>query len=124
MQKTLLILINDEPTREAVKATLSDDYRMILTEDQDWGLSCLKNTPAVSLIICDVDPEPAKTVFWIKTVKTRHPDIPVVIITPPQGRQVTMAVLEEGVAAFVPRPFKASELRAVITSILTGQLRQ
>jgi DNA-binding NtrC family response regulator len=106
-----VLLIDDERVvRDAVRRVLeADGLRVATAADAESGL----RHPALDacrLLLCDVMLPDRSGMDVLHEVGVRRPGLPVVLVTGYATPDLAMRAREAGAAAFLAKPFEASEL--------------
>jgi two-component system alkaline phosphatase synthesis response regulator PhoP len=119
INKTRILIVEDEP---AMVAGLRDNfeyenYEVISAEDGVAGLErALKDNP--DLVVLDVMMPKMSGLDVCKQLRTRRPDMPIIMLTA-RGQEVDKVVgLELGADDYVTKPFSIRELMARVKAVL------
>ncbi len=110
-----VLVIDDEPVvRAAVRRVLEANGLSVATaDDAASGLA----HPAIAecrLVICDLMLPDRSGTEVLHELARRHPSLPVVLITGYATPDLAVRAREAGAAAFLAKPFEASELMACV----------
>jgi DNA-binding NtrC family response regulator len=117
-----VLVIDDEPVvRQAVRRVLeADGLRVATAEDAASGL----NHPALAtcrLVLCDLMLPDRSGSEVLHELASRHPGLPVVLITGYATADHAVRAREAGAAGFLAKPFEASELADCVRRGLTSR---
>jgi DNA-binding response OmpR family regulator len=117
--KTILICEDDQNLRQLVRAVLGDGYRFLEAHDGDEALEvALRTRP--DLIILDLMMPGRSGLDVLDQLRERMPDGKSrtrVIVMSAWGH-ADEAALKAGADRFVPKPFEADELTAIVEDVL------
>jgi DNA-binding response OmpR family regulator len=117
--KTILICEDDQNLRQLVRAVLGDGYRFLEAHDGDEALEvALRTRP--DLIILDLMMPGRSGLDVLDQLRERMPDGKSrtrVIVMSAWGH-ADEAALRAGADRFVPKPFEADELTAIVEDVL------
>ena len=118
-QLSILIVDDQDPVREIICSLLEDDGHIVHeVADGFEALALLRAEKPVDLVLSDVDMPGIDGLALCSLINAEFPSLPVLLIS---GRP-----LPAGVAAFVPKPFRASVLTQAIARLAsvsrTGQV--
>ncbi len=111
-----LLAVDDNPTLlVALKICLADVFERIVTLSKpDTLLTALaEETPDAVLLDMNFSPgvnSGQDGLFWLRTVKKRHPGTPVVLMTAYANVQLAVKGLKAGAADFITKPWDNDEL--------------
>ncbi len=110
MSQTILVVEDDADLREALTDTLDlAGYRVIATESGEAALVQLNDEP-VDLLVSDVHMGGMDGHALLRSVKSRQPDLPVLLMTAYGTIQKAVEAMREGAADYLVKPFEADEL--------------
>ncbi len=114
---TVLVVEDDAPLREALCDTLaSAGHRALAAGDGREALAMLASEP-VALVVSDVQMEGLDGHELLRSIKSRWPELPVVLVTAfgTVGRAVE--AMRDGAADYLTKPFEARALLALVTRL-------
>ena len=114
-----VLVIDDEPVvRDAVQRVLAEEgLRVAAAADGESGLA----HPAVAtcrLVLLDLMLPDRSGTDVLRALQAARPDLPVVIITGYATGESGRRALEAGASDYLPKPFEAAELLAVVRRAL------
>jgi two-component system invasion response regulator UvrY len=121
MIKTLIV--DDHPlVRAGVRAILSEtgDIRIIgeaSNSEETWR--CLARL-ATDLVLLDISMPGQSGITMLHTLSTRHPHLPVIVLTAHTEDQYGIIALQGGAAGYVRKDNVSSELAAAIRKAVSG----
>jgi two-component system nitrogen regulation response regulator NtrX len=131
MASDILIVDDEADIRELVAGILQDEgYETRTARDSDDALNSIKSRRP-SLVFLDIWLQGSRLdgLQLLDTVKTEHPDLPVVMISGHGNIETAVAAIRQGAYDFIEKPFKADRLvlvadRALETSRLKREVKQ
>lgn len=123
MSRTRIIAVidDDEAIRTGISSLLrSEGYRIRLFENADDFLARPSGTGEVDLVLTDIQMDGTNGLELQDILRTRHPDLPVMIMTAFPQPDLRTKALVQGAHCFMCKPFEAEELIACIRSALDG----
>jgi len=111
---TILVVEDDPALREALTDTLEiAGYRALSAGDAEQALRCLElNTPG--LVLTDVQMPGMDGHALLRTLKLRHPEIPVILMTAYGQIERAVQAMRDGAADYLPKPFESDPLLASV----------
>ena len=113
MSKKILICDDEEGIRESLKLILGDHYDLILTEDGNQCLEVLGNSDDIGLVFMDIKMPQVNGLETLKTIKEKHADVKVIIITGYKSVETATEAVKLGASGYIVKPFKSEEILAV-----------
>ncbi|HEU5276276.1 MAG TPA: sigma-54 dependent transcriptional regulator [Xanthobacteraceae bacterium] len=131
MASDILIVDDEADIRELVAGILQDEgYETRTARDSDDAIISIKSRRP-SLVFLDIWLQGSRLdgLQLLDTVKTEHPDLPVVMISGHGNIETAVAAIKQGAYDFIEKPFKADRLvlvadRALETSRLKREVKQ
>lgn len=125
MDKQLNILIADDHdlVREGLKlalARLPEKVACLEAGSADAVLRELADSPSVSLVILDLHMPGSNGMELLTKICTRHPEIPVVILSADEDPQVMQRTIDRGAAGFIPKSAANEVLISAVQLVLSG----
>ena len=114
MSKKILICDDEEGIRESLKLILGDHYEMILAENGEQCLACLKNAKDIGLVLLDIKMPQVNGLDVLKQIKDRHPVIPVIIVTGYKSVETAGQAVRLGASGYIVKPFESDEILATV----------
>lgn len=104
---TVLVVEDDADLREALHDTLRlGGYRVLESSDGRAALDLLTQAD-VQLVLSDVKMQPMNGYAFLREVKLRHPNLPVLLMTAYGTIQEAVDALQHGAADYLVKPFDA-----------------
>lgn len=120
--KSVLVVEDSTTTRAMIKAVIEGMGEDFATFEATTGFEALKLLPQekFDLIITDINMPDINGLELINFVKsnTSYSHIPMIIVTTERSSEDKERGLALGASAYVTKPFKAEELREVISKTL------
>jgi DNA-binding response OmpR family regulator len=115
--KTILICEDDHNLRQLVRAVLGDGYQFLEAEDGDEALElALRARP--DLIILDLMMPGRSGLEVLDDLREKLPNGGTRVIVMSAWGHADEAALNAGADRFVPKPFEADELTAIVEDVL------
>jgi DNA-binding response OmpR family regulator len=115
--KTILICEDDQNLRQLVRAVLGDRYRFLEAHDGDEALElALRARP--DLIILDLMMPGKSGLDVLDQLRAELPSGKTRVIVMSAWGHADEAALSAGADRFVPKPFEADELAAIVKDVL------
>jgi len=110
----ILVVEDDAALREALTDTLElAGYQAMAAGDAEQALACLdKTTPG--LVLSDVQMPGMDGHALLRTLKTRHPGIPVILMTAYGQIDRAVQAMRDGAADYLAKPFEPDDLLATV----------
>jgi len=115
MASDILVVDDEEDIREIVSGILSDEGHETRTAyDSDSALAAISDR-APRLIFLDIWMQGSKLdgLALLDEIKTRHPDLPVVMISGHGNIETAVSAIKRGAFDFIEKPFKADRLSLI-----------
>jgi CheY-like chemotaxis protein/anti-sigma regulatory factor (Ser/Thr protein kinase) len=121
---TILIVDDERAIRMMLADYLEDDYTLLVAETGAEALSLLEKTPAVDLIISDINMPGMSGIELLRIVRQKYPSIKQALITAYNVDEYIRLVKNECIANIIPKtvPFNFTELETVVAGLVTGRI--
>jgi CheY-like chemotaxis protein len=124
MPAKVLVVDDEESIREALRDFLTGEgsYDVLLASNGPQALETFKAQP-VDLVFMDVKMPGMDGIEVFRQMRQLRPDVKVVIITGLPDEETfdrALAVSEDVVEGFIPKPFKPADLRRCLKNMLSG----
>lgn len=119
--KSILIVEDSTTTRSLIRAVIEEvgDFNII---EAPTGFDALKILPSqdVDLVVTDINMPDINGLELINFIKSnpRYSHIPLIIVTTERSAEDKKRGMALGAAAYVTKPFKASELQEIVKKTL------
>jgi len=128
MQRTILVVDDNDVNRLNIRLLLKDDYQVIEAGDCEAAEAMLASH-RVDLVVLDLalPPEPDNPeigMAYLKRLRKETADIPVVVITGHDERALAMRARKMGALDFFAKPFDPDEVRETISQAISELVRQ
>lgn len=125
-EKTLKILLVDdhEMFRDGISMLLAKEYpevEVIQAENLQQALNHLRTHINIEMILLDLHLQESSPHENIKSIKSRHPKIPITVISGEERPEFIRNILEYGVKAYVPKSIGNKEFIDAIKQVLIGK---
>ena len=130
MAQTVLI-VDDDPTQRRLLQTVvsRQGYDVAMAEGGEDAVAFMKSEQAssIDLILLDLVMPDLDGFEVLQQVKSRHPDLPTIVLTAQSGIEVIVKVMQAGAADFIPKPASPERLlvsmeNALKMNVLSGQV--
>ena len=115
-----ILVIDDNPSiLTALKICLDGVFNKIITLSSPDNILTTLCQETVDIVLLDMNftlgvNSGQDGLFWLRSIKKRHPDIPVVLITAYAEVQLAVKGLKSGAADFVTKPWDNDDLIRVL----------
>jgi DNA-binding NtrC family response regulator len=119
MEPFRIAVVDDEPIvcRETKRALLKEHYEVETFLDGKTALQRLAQTE-FDLILCDLRLPGISGLDLLKSVRRRHPDCEVIIITAYSSVDTAIEAIQAGAFHYVTKPIKMVELKMLVKRVL------
>ncbi len=116
----ILVVDDDESLREFLEILLvKEGYRVYPAENGEKALDILDSNE-ISMVISDIRMPGMDGVSLLKAIKTKRPDLPVVLITAFASMDSAVSAMKEGAWDYLTKPFRIEELREILEKALAA----
>ena len=116
---TILIVDDDKSLQEFLEIFLTKEgFQVAVAGDGEEALSYLSKNPA-DLVLADIRMPRLDGISFLRALRARGLDIPVIMITAYASLDTAVAAKQEGAFDYVAKPFKLAELRKLIQRALS-----
>lgn len=120
---TLLIVDDDKDLLTAVRILLRPKVRKVLTESNPENIPAILQRENVDLMLLDMNFRSAlntgnEGLFWLREIKAKYPDLPVVMITAYAAIDLAVKSLKSGAADFIVKPWQNDQLLSTLKEAL------
>ncbi len=114
----ILVVDDDASLREFLEILLiQEGYQVETVDNGEKALDFVENND-VSLVISDIRMPGMDGVSLLRSIKSRRPEMPVVLITAFASMDSAVTAMKEGAWDYLTKPFRIEELREVIEKAL------
>lgn len=106
----ILICDDEEGIRESLKLILADHYNLIVTDNGEQCLDCLKNTRDISAVLLDIKMPKVSGMDILEQIKKDHPKTKVIIVTGYKAAETVAEATRRGASGYIVKPFKSDEI--------------
>jgi YesN/AraC family two-component response regulator len=114
--KGILIIEDCEATRERLWIIFKDSFKVFLAATALDGLSMLSKD--IGIVLLDYMLPDKSGIDVLKEIKTRHPSIPVIIITGYGSEEVCQKIFRIGAIDYIKKPFNKDEIKAKVELLI------
>jgi len=118
-----VLLVDDHPVvRRGVREILSDEPDIDIVETADGNEAVrLIQAGSINLVVLDLDLPGKHGLDLLKEIKSKKPQLPILILSIYPEEQFAVRVLKAGAAGFISKDAAADELVKAIRKILSGK---
>jgi DNA-binding response OmpR family regulator len=119
-QPTILVVEDDEPTRDAMTEVLSRHGYLVLTAGTGHDALGLLRTPLcpINVVLLDVHLPDVSGVNLCARLRQQHPEVPVVVCSGEAEPEEVAELLRLGVRRYFRKPLALKELLATVEAAL------
>jgi len=114
----VLVVDDEEVVRKAVERILAEDGLRVAAAGTAREALDHPALAGCRLVLCDLMLPDLAGFEVLRTLQSRRPGLPVVMMTGYVTAANASRALEQGAAGFLPKPFDESELRAAVAGAL------
>ncbi|MDI6802406.1 MAG: sigma-54 dependent transcriptional regulator [Bacteroidota bacterium] len=118
--KTILIIDDEKSIRDAVKMILTyEKYEVMLAEDGSKGLAALNNPEnQIDAVLLDVKMPGMDGIEVLQTIKSRHTDLPIIMISGHGTIETAVEATKLGAFDFLTKPLDRDKLLVTLRNAL------
>lgn len=121
-----ILIADDHPMiREAIGSAIAqsfDGINVAEAEDLDSALAFAELHPDIDLILLDLNMPGMDGLNGIVRLRTAHPDIPVVILSAEEDKNVVLQAVTYGAVGFITKSMPREKITDAIRQVLDGQI--
>lgn len=114
----ILIIDDEEPIAELVKASLEDHYNVAVATSAYSGIKYM-NEHRADLILLDIKMPGMNGLEALEKIRAQHPEVIVIMLTAYASTQNIEKARNLGAYGFITKPFDVNELRNCIARAFT-----
>lgn len=116
--KRLLVIDDDSVILESIKRQLRDEpFEIVFEDNPESGLSRL-DLERYDLVLCDIKMKPINGIEVLRTIKDRHHDVPVIIVSAFVDDQLFDEARAIGCEDFLIKPVPRRALKEAVSKAL------
>lgn len=124
--KTILIIDDNQAVLTALRYVLEGVFGRVLTLGSPDALHKVIATEQPDILLLDMNFTLGMNtgqdgIFWLRNIRCKHPDMPVVLMTAYADIQLAVKGLKNGAADFIAKPWDNDELIAKLHDVLDAQ---
>ena len=121
---TILIIDDDSDVLNALRLLLKRIVKSIITETNPNQISSIISKESVDLVILDMNFSGTvntgnEGVYWLNHIKTKQPDVAVVLMTAYADIDLAIRGLKEGAADFLVKPWENEKIISALETVLS-----
>lgn len=101
---------------------INPDAEVVAAQTLDQALERLAEEASIDLVVLDLYMPGMQGLEGLTTVRSRYPDIPVVMISGIADRRQIMEALERGAVGFIPKELASAALIKALELVLAGEI--
>lgn len=121
-----ILIADDHPMiREAIASAISGSFEGTTVderEDLQGAMDYAASNPDTDLILLDLNMPGMDGLNGIINLRTAHPDIPVVVISAEEDKNVVLKAVTYGAVGFITKSMPRQKITEAIRQILDGQI--
>jgi len=115
--KRILVVDDSQDLTHVIADFLSmHGYQVLTAHDGYAALECMGSQP-IGIVVSDIHMPRMDGFTLMGDIRTRYPQVPIVLITGFSVSEAKKMAFERGANAFVAKPFKLKDLKNVIESV-------
>ncbi|MBQ9637258.1 MAG: DNA-binding response regulator [Prevotella sp.] len=120
---TILIVDDNEAILTALRLCLDATFERVLTLSHPDAILKTMTQETIDIVILDMNftlgvNSGQEGLFWLRTIRKHHPQVPVVLLTAYADVQLAVRGLKSGAADFVVKPWDNDELTRKLKDVL------
>jgi DNA-binding NtrC family response regulator len=125
-QRTILVVDDNVAILTAMRYLLDEAFGQVLTTTQPDDILKLMAQQPTDIVLLDMNFAPgvnsgSEGLFWLRTIRKHHPDVPVVLLTAYADISLAVKGLKNGAADFITKPWDNDELLHKLKDVLDRQ---
>jgi len=117
-----ILIVDDHPLIvQGLKVALHDIDSSVEAESAgsaEQALAALDDSPSLALILLDLGVPGAEGLDLLARVRDKRPEVPVVVLSANDEREVVLSSLDAGAMGFISKAASPGELREALTGVL------
>ncbi|MBE6331198.1 MAG: response regulator [Bacteroidales bacterium] len=123
---TILVADDNAAILTAMKYLLADAFDQVLTTAQPDDIMKLMAQQPIDMVLLDMNFSSGvnsgqEGIFWLRAIKKRHPDVPVVLLTAYADIALAVKGLKNGASDFITKPWDNDDLLRKLKDVLDVQ---
>ena len=123
---TILVVDDNAAILTAMEYLLADAFDQVLTTAQPDDILKLMAQQPIDMVLLDMNFSSGvnsgqEGIFWLRAIKKRHPDVPVVLLTAYADIALAVKGLKNGASDFITKPWDNDDLLRKLKDVLDVQ---
>lgn len=121
----LLIADDHWVVRQSLKQVargLDSDVTVLEASSFDEALSVLQENPGIDLLLVDLIMPGFREFEGLRLIRSRFPEIPVVIISVHEDSEYVLRAIQHGVIGYIPKSANAEEIKLALSRVIAGEV--
>jgi len=117
MKKNVLIIDDEKNICISLSFALEDEYEVFWTLEPEQGYELLNSKP-IDIVLLDLKLGPYDGIQILKEIKSRYPELPVIIMTGFGSIESSVEAIKAGAYHYISKPLVMDELKNLMTKAL------
>jgi DNA-binding NtrC family response regulator len=113
-KKKVLICDDEEGIRESLKLILGDTYNLIVVNDGQQCIECLRNSKDIGVLLLDIKMPQTTGLDVLPQAKAMRPDLKVIVVTGYKSQETATEAAHRGADGYIIKPFKSEDILATV----------
>ncbi len=124
-QGTVLVVEDDPALREVICETLQlAKYHVETADNGQQALQSLDNNRDIALVVSDVQMQPVDGYELLRSARSRHPQLPLILMTAYGTIEKAVQAMHEGANDYLVKPFEADTLVEMVARFIVPRAKE